>query len=280
MCLLSLVTVLAGAHASELPVGYSSADSNVRYKQVTDLGFKPATKKLVYGEEYPGLQYGLLWLPEDVEPEEKSPLIVLVHGGCWLNAFDIEHTYPLSTALAQAGYAVWSLEYRRTGDTGGGWPGTFEDIKTGLSFTSKLQDYPIDLNRVVVAGHSAGGHLALLAGGEFQNLKAVIGLAAITDIVEYSQGTNSCQKATLEFMNGDYPANPEAYQLANPVGKKLHPNTVLLHGDIDAIVPVHQSTLLEAKSDVLTGAGHFDWVHPGTLAYQRFLSTLDEVLEQ
>jgi acetyl esterase/lipase len=280
MCLLSLVTVLAGAHASALPVGYPSTDSNVRYKQVTDLGFKPATKKLVYGEDDPGLQYGMLWLPEDVEPEEKSPLVVLIHGGCWLNAFDIEHTYPLSTALAQAGYAVWSLEYRRTGDKGGGWPGTFEDIKTGLAFTSKLRGYPVDLNRVVVAGHSAGGHLALLAGGEFQNLKAVIGLAAITDIVEYSQGTNSCQTATLEFMNGDYQANPEAYQLANPVGKKLHPNTVLLHGDIDAIVPVHQSTLLETKSDVLTGAGHFDWVHPGTPAYQRFLSTLNEVLDQ
>ena len=280
MCLLSLAAVYVGAHAGEGTVAYPSTDSNVRYQQVTDLGFKAATKKLVYGEDDPALQYGLLWLPEDVEPEENSPLVVLIHGGCWLNAFDIKHTYPLSTALAQAGYAVWSLEYRRTGDTGGGWPGTFEDIKTGLAFTSKLRDYPVDLNRMAIAGHSAGGHLALLASGEFQEMKAVIGLAAITDIIEYSRGTNSCQTATPEFMNGDYQANPEAYQLANPVGKKLHPNTVLLHGDIDAIVPVHQATLLAAKSDILTGAGHFDWVHPGTLAYQRFLSTLNEVLEQ
>jgi len=280
MCLLSLAAIYVGAHASEGTLAYPSTDANVRYQQVTELGFRPATKKLVYGDDDPGLQYGLLWLPENVEAGEKSPLVVLIHGGCWLNAFNIEHTFPLSTALAQAGYAVWSLEYRRTGDTGGGWPGSFEDIKTGLAFTSELQSYPVDLNRVIVAGHSAGGHLAVLAGSEFQSFKAVVGLAAITDIVEYSQGTNSCQKATLGFMNGDYQANPDAYQLANPVGKKLHPNTVLLHGDVDAIVPLRQSTLLNAKSDVLTAAGHFDWVHPGTPAFQRLLLTLDEALGQ
>lgn len=280
MCLLSLAAVYLGTHASEVPVSYPPTDSNVLYKQVTDLDFKPATEKLVYGKDDPGLQYGLLWLPEDAGLEENPPLIVLIHGGCWLSAFDIEHTYPLSTALAQAGYAVWSLEYRRTGDPGGGWPGSFEDIKTGLAFTSKLRDYPVDLDRMAVAGHSAGGHLALLAGSEFPNLKAAIGLAAITDIVDYSQGTNSCQKATLGFMNGDYQTRPDAYQLANPVGKKLHSGTILLHGNVDAIVPVHQSRLLEIEPDILMEAGHFDWVHPGTRAYLLFLSTLNEVLGQ
>lgn len=280
MYLLSLFAVNFFAHAGEDPLVYPSTKSNVSYKQVTELSFKPATRKLIYGSDAPALQYGLLWLPDIIEPEAKSPLVILIHGGCWLNAFNIEHTYPLSTALVQAGYAVWSLEYRRTGDSGGGWPGTFEDIKTGLSFVSKLQDYPVDLTRMVIAGHSAGGHLALLASSEFQEMKAVIGLAAIADIIEYSQGTNSCQTATLEFMSGDYKANPDAYQLANPAGKKLHPNIILLHGDIDAIVPLRQSALLETKPDVQKGAGHFDWVHPGTAAYQLFLYTLNEVLEQ
>jgi acetyl esterase/lipase len=49
-------------------------------------------------------------------------------------------------------------------------------------------------------GHSAGGHLALLAGGEIKRLKGVIGLAAITDIAEYAMGSNSCQKVTNNFM--------------------------------------------------------------------------------
>ena len=74
-------------------------------------------------------QYGELWLPEGIGP---FPVVVFVHGGCWLNAFDITHTHAASTALAQAGYAVWSLEYRRVGDPGGGWPGTFDDISLGV----------------------------------------------------------------------------------------------------------------------------------------------------
>ena len=85
--------------------------SNVSYTSVTGLDFVEADKKLVYGDANPELQYGLLWLPESSTPNKNPPLIVLIHGGCWLNAFDIQHSYPLSSALAQAGYAVWSLEY-------------------------------------------------------------------------------------------------------------------------------------------------------------------------
>jgi len=219
----------------------------------------------------------MLWLPAVVGDEGNAPLVVLIHGGCWLNAFDIQHTFPLSSALAQSGFAVWSLEYRRTGDPGGGWPGSLEDVKSGLAFTSTLEDYPVDLSRMVIAGHSAGGHLALLASRQFQGAKAVIGLAAITDIIQYSKGTNSCQTATLEFMDGDHASNPSAYEAANPMGKKPHPNTVLLQGDIDAIVPMQQSGLPGARSQILQGAGHFDWLHPGTAAYQRFVDTLIEV---
>ena len=51
-------------------------------------------------------------------------------------------------------------------------------------------------------GHSAGGHLALLAGGEIKQLKGVISLAAITDIAEYAAGTNSCHEVTKDFMQG------------------------------------------------------------------------------
>ena len=148
MCLLSCCAVYASTHASAGPVVYPPVEGNVSYKQVTELDFTPAAKKLPYGNADNGLQYGLLWLPVVSEPAEKSPLVILVHGGCWLNAYDIEHTYPLSTALAQDGYAVWSLEYSRTGDSGGGWPGTFEDIKMGLDFTPQLRKFSIDLNRL------------------------------------------------------------------------------------------------------------------------------------
>jgi len=258
----------------------AAVKSNVSYKSVTGLGFVEADKKLVYGDTNPALQYGLFWLPKGPARSETPPLIVLIHGGCWLNAYDIQHTFPLSSALAQAGYAVWSIEYRRTGDEGGGWPGSFDDIRQGLAFTRNLETYPVDLDRMVIMGHSAGGHLALLAASENKNIDAVIGLAAISDIVEYSRGTNSCQTATIDFMGGEYEENQVAYDAANPVGKPVNDKTVLLQGDIDIIVPVEQSQLPGATAVVFEGAGHFDWVHPGTGAYQMLISALDDLFQQ
>ena len=112
------------------------------------------------------------------------------------------------------------------------------------------------------------------------NFDAAIGLAAITDIVEYSRGENSCQTATIAFMGGAYETNPAAYQAANPVSKALHDNTVLLHGDIDAIVPLEQSQVSGVTTVVVGGAGHFDWVHPGTAAFQVLLSTLEDIFQK
>lgn len=257
--------------------GDTLVKSNVSYKSVTELGFSKANEKLVYGDENPEIQYGLLWLPKKLTADESVPLIVLIHGGCWLNAFDIRHSYPLSSALAEAGYGVWSLEYRRTGDAGGGWPGSLEDIKLGLAYTSMLKGYPVDLDRMVIMGHSAGGHLALLAAAENQDIDAVIGLAAITNIVEYSRGSNSCQTATIDFMGGDYETIPASYQAANPANRTVHEKTLLLQGDIDTIIPFEQSELPGATPLLLEGAGHFDWVHPDTAAYQLLLSTLKDV---
>lgn len=254
--------------------------NNVSYKSVTELDYVEADQKLVYGDTNPGLQYGLLWLPKEPVNGTTPPLIVLIHGGCWLNAYDIRHTFPLSSALAEAGYAVWSIEYRRSGDEGGAWPGSLEDVREGLVFTSRLESYPVDMSRMVIMGHSAGGHLALLAASENKNIDAVVGLAAISDIVEYSRGENSCQTATIDFMGGEYEENQAAYDAANPVGKPVNDRTVLLQGDIDVIVPVEQSQLPGATAVVFEGAGHFDWVHPGTAAYQLLLSTLQDLFQE
>lgn len=71
-----------------------------------------------------------------------------------------------AAALTKIGVATWTLEYRRTGNPGGGWPGTFEDVGRGTDYLRTLaRSHPIDLKRVVVVGHSAGGQLALWLGG-------------------------------------------------------------------------------------------------------------------
>lgn len=260
--------------------GDTDMESNVSYTSVTALDFRPADHNLVYGDDDPALQYGMLWLPANLPANAHAPLVIFIHGGCWLNAFDIQHSLPSSAALADAGYAVWSIEYRRTGDAGGGWPGTFSDIRQAIAHISQLADYPVDTGQVVIAGHSAGGHLALLAGSELPAVKAVVGLAAITDIVSYSRGSNSCQKATLEFMGGDYETRPTAYHAANPAEKALHQRSVTLQGDADAIVPPAQAELRAATTKMLDGAGHFDWIHPHTEAFQLLLATLDEVFRE
>lgn len=257
--------------------------SNVSYASVTDLNYEPAQKKLAYGEG--PLQYGLLWLPKAADPTDPVPLVIFVHGGCWLNSYDISHSNPLSSALSKEGFAVWSLEYRRSGDPGGGWPSSLNDVLSGVSFAQSFNDFPIDLTRVVLAGHSAGGHLALLAGAndrqvfaEPKGLIGVVGLAAINDMVAYSQGENSCQSASIGFMGGDSQAKPAAYIQANPLQQELHSHSVLLQGDSDNIVPVSQATESNIAFRIIPGAGHFDWLHPQTHAYQVFLLQLQDLL--
>lgn len=249
--------------------------SDVPYSAVTNLSFTQADHVQAYGDN--PLQHGLLWLPEG-ENQQPYPLVIFIHGGCWLSAYDITHSQAFTSALAEHGVAVWSVEYRRTGDEGGGWPGTFEDIVAGINHTAQLSQFPVDLNNVSLVGHSAGGHLALLATR--QNLsvpvKQVIGLAAITDINAYAEGDNSCQQATSQFMGGTPAAVKAKYQDANPANHPPTIKTVLLHGSEDTIVPLSQSYLSGADRFVVDGAGHFDWIHPQTPAFKQLIKTIKE----
>ena len=221
------------------------------------------------------------------EDVEKAPLVIFVHGGCWLNAYGVGHSVGLSQALAKEGYAVWSIEYRRTGDAGGGWPGSLNDVLKGVSFAQTFKEYPIDLNNVVLVGHSAGGHLALLASAEQRHvfkggarLKGVIGLAAIVDVVGYSQGQNSCQAATSTFFAGSAEQKMKAYKLATPTNYTLPAETLLLQGTADEIVEVSEAQKSGLEYLIVEKAGHFDWIHPETNAYQAFLSALKQQVEE
>jgi len=247
--------------------------NNVSFADVLRVPYRQPDTTISYGPDQ--FQFGQLWLPT-TSPARAN--LVLIHGGCWLNQFDIGYSHALSSALADAGYAVWSLEYRRTGDEGGAWPGTFEDIIAGINSLNDID--AIESENLAILGHSAGGHLALLAGARSELLTAepdlIVGLAAISDVVSYAAGSNTCQTATPLFMGGDVSGRAQEYFDANPSNHGLHENTVLLQGDIDEIVPLSQATLLGARTIISSGASHFDWTHPGTLAYRRLLELLDE----
>jgi len=268
LCIAMAFTGQAVVAQSFLPV-----ENNVTFDQVLALPSEEPDATIAYGDS--ASQYGLLWTPKT---DSNAPLVILIHGGCWLNSFDVNHSRPLATALNQAGFAVWSLEYRRTGDPGGGWPGTLEDIELALSRLDLLSPYAIDTSQIAVAGHSAGGHLALMASRDLTQVKAVIGLAAIVDIESYSRGTNSCQIAGPAFLGVSAEDAPGKYAQANPAKHALNPASLLLHGDNDEIVPLNHFKQDLLPLSVLASAGHFDWIHPGTRAFRLFLETLKSQL--
>jgi acetyl esterase/lipase len=275
-CLVSLVVTLSLGTCTALKAGEKLLE-NVSYASVLELPYQQPKAKIAYGKD--PLQYGLLWLPpaKKQEHQQEPAVVVFIHGGCWLNAYDIKHSYAAASALANAGYAVWSLEYRRSGDIGGGWPGTFEDIIAGIDYLDKLAEHSIDLTKVVLSGHSAGGHLALLAGALKQNISGVIGLAAIADIETYARGENSCQKAAPRFMGGTYRERIQAYDNANPIKRSLHLKSLLLQGDADGIVPEAQASKTVIPHLIVARAGHFDWLHPDSKAFGVFLAELNKV---
>jgi acetyl esterase/lipase len=185
----------------------------------------PPDQRIAYG---PGpLQFGNLRLPKKPGPH---PVLVFVHGGCWLSQYDISLTGSLEQAIADSGIAVWSIEYRRVGDAGGGWPNTFTDVAAGADFLRTIASkYSLDLNRIVVGGHSAGGQFALwlaarkrisseseLHSANPLAVKGVFGLAPAPDL-EALSASGVCGKVIDRMMGGTPAEHADRYAAASPV---------------------------------------------------------------
>jgi len=105
----------------------------------------PPTARIAYGSS--PQQFANLRLPKTLG---RHPVVVFIHGGCWLSQFDIAHVGKLEQALADSGFAVWSIEYRRVGDDGGGWPNTYMDVALGADHLRRIAaQYQLDLDRVI-----------------------------------------------------------------------------------------------------------------------------------
>ncbi|NHA15738.1 alpha/beta fold hydrolase [Thioalkalivibrio sp. XN279] len=257
----------------------------------------PPDHRLSYGEH--PLQFGELRLPAGPGPH---PVAVLLHGGCWRAEYDLEHVSHMGAALARAGVAVWTPEYRRVGDEGGGWPGTFEDAARAFAWLQALaQDYPLDLDRVVLVGHSAGGHLALWLAGRHNlpaehplhapgplRVRGVVSLAGITDLVRYAEGERGCNAAVPLLMEGSPAEQPERYAAASPI--ELLPLGVpvrLLQGAVDPIVKLEQASAFADRASayaqdvqvkLIEGAGHFDLIAPFAPAWPAVQAAVVELL--
>ena len=160
LCLLLSWIVLANPGS-----GVAAEQATPRIMTASDLADFPnpaATARIAYGAK--PLQFADLRVPSGPGPH---PVMILIHGGCWLSSYDITHIGKLADGFAKHGFATWAIEYRRVGDEGGGWPGTFEDIASAADYLPAVAaEYALDLSRVIAAGHSARGAPGLVAGGQ------------------------------------------------------------------------------------------------------------------
>ena len=166
-------------------------------QDILSLAPPPPDARIPYGPD-PN-QFGDLRLPKSNGP---PPLVVNIHGGFWRARYDLAHAGHLCAALATAGFASWNLEYRRVGNPGGGWPGSFEDVTHGFQFLPQIAaKYRLDLKRVIVMGHSAGGQLALVLAAHQPSLRGVISLAGAVDMRRVHELKLS-NDAAGEFLGG------------------------------------------------------------------------------
>lgn len=273
------------AHANnESSAIYPKKISQVPYSALGVLPTSEADEQFSYGDD--PLQTIYTWHGRSsTNGMYADKALIFIHGGCWLNAYGYEHAKGMYHALAELGMGVYVTEYRRVGDEGGGWPGSLDDVTQAISTALKRIENEGRYTNIYIAGHSAGGHLALLAAQRLSssslnlsraNIKRIIGLAAITDIQSYAMGHNSCQSATAKFMNGTPEDVPTAYQRATPRPTHGSLPITLLQGDADSIVPARHAVLSGTNQKIIKNGGHFDWLHPESTSFDALLEVISE----
>ncbi|GAA1437608.1 alpha/beta hydrolase [Microlunatus lacustris] len=189
------------------------------------------------------------------------PVVVVVHGGFWRDAYDASLARPLAADLTPRGWAALVVEYRRVGrsrtDGGGGWPQTLLDVAAALDGLAgpgqELAGGRLDLDRVVALGHSAGGQLAgwlaarpgLPAGvpgaQPAVRLSGVVSQAGVLDLAAAArEGVGG--RAVPDLMGGGPDERAADYRLASPAARlPLGVPSVCVHGTDDSDVPHRQS---------------------------------------
>jgi acetyl esterase/lipase len=267
------------------------------------MSHKPKPYRITYGPAYS--QFGELYLPGGETSKGPYPVVILIHGGYWRARYDLSLMSDLAQDLAARGYAAWNIEYRRVGEEGGGWPGTFLDVASAADSLREItSNYSLDMQRVVAIGHSAGGHLAFWLAGRHRipadspigphatgqkpiELRGVISQAGVLDL-EAAWERHLSNDAVVGLLGAPFPNAPERYHAASPAAMlPLGTPQLLLHGTGDANVPIEISRTYARAAQAahdpveyieLDGLDHFDLIDPRSSAWATTVEKLDPLL--
>ncbi len=253
----------------------------------------PADARLAYGPD-PN-QFLDLRLPSSKEKYKPPfPLAINIHGGFWRAKYNLDHTGHLCAALTARGLATANLEYRRVGNEGGAWPGTFSDIRSAYQFlVQSAQAHGLDSRRIIGIGHSAGGQLALCLAAHELGVQSVVSLAGVVDL-RRAYELHLSNDAVVEFLHGTPAEVPDHYREADPMELSVgRARQWLIHGLSDDIVPpafsrdyatAKQKHAGKQKEDAhlleISGAGHFDLIDPRSQAWKQVEKTIVELTSE
>lgn len=284
---------------------------------VSQLHSKDADARIQYGDD--SLQFGDLRLPKKSEKPEKSenfeksensekyPVAIIIHGGCWVSKFaDLKNTAALSDALRDEGIATWNIEYRRIDNSGGGWPGTFQDIAAAVDILPSIaKKYSLDLSRVIVIGQSAGGHFALWVGARHNlpvssilykknplKVKGVISLGGVPDLAAFREHAKEvCDADTIGKLIGEGSQKDYSKNLKEASPIELLPlgiKQILIYGENEVSVPAKfghdYKKIASSKGDdvsVITVkyAGHHEYNVPNSVTWPVILDNVKALLK-
>jgi acetyl esterase/lipase len=269
--------------------------------ELEKLPSQAADRRVAYGPH--ASQYGELRIPAGPGPH---PVVILIHGGCFKAAYaTLRDLAPMADALKEIGVATWNIEYRRLGEPGAGWPETYLDVGRAVDHLRELaSQHALDLGRVVVAGHSAGGHLAMWAAARDRmpsgsdlhvakplSVRAVLNLAGPLDLATNIAGYEVlCRDNVVTTLMGGVPANvPDRY--AHASAKTFLPlriPQVVLIGDHEEFVPrplaeAYVQAAREAGDSVqlivMPDVGHFEIASPHAGTWPRVSSVIRALLD-
>lgn len=242
----------------------------------------PADARIAYGRD-PN-QFFDLRLPSGAKSGKKLwPLAINIHGGFWRAKYNLDHAGHFCAALTADGFVTANVEYRRVGNEGGAWPGTFEDIRASYQFlVQHASEHSIDAARVIVTGHSAGGQLALCLAAHEPSVTRVISLAGVVDL-RRAYELHLSNDAVVEFLRGTPSEVPDHYREADPMELSIpHAHQWLVHDLDDKDVPpafsrdytaAKQKLVKNQREDVhlveIPAATHLDLIDPQSSAWNR-----------